>query len=60
MADVKIQVTKNGPLLVSGTIELVDSEGKTITVAKQALCRCGQSAIKPFCDGSHRKCNFQG
>lgn len=62
MADVKIQALKNGPLLITGTIEVVDSEGKPIAVAKQpaALCRCGHSSAKPFCDGSHRKNNFQG
>ncbi len=61
MADVKIQALKNGPLLITGNIEVVDGEGKPLP-AKQpaALCRCGQSKIKPFCDGSHRACNFQG
>ena len=62
MADVKIQALKNGPYLVNGTIEIVDGEGKAIPSAKQpaALCRCGQSSSKPFCDGTHRKVNFQG
>jgi CDGSH-type Zn-finger protein len=62
MADVKVQVLKNGPLLVSGPVDFVDAEGKPIQPAKQpaALCRCGHSAAKPFCDGSHRKVNFQG
>ena len=61
MADVKIQALKNGPLLVSGDVEFVDGEGKPLTAAKQpaALCRCGQSSTKPFCDGAHRKNNFQ-
>jgi len=62
MADVKIQITKNGPVLVSGTVEFVDADGNPITTAKQpaALCRCGHSSSKPFCDGSHRRNNFQG
>lgn len=62
MADVKIQALKNGPLLVTGNVDYIDSEGKPVTPAKQpvALCRCGQSATKPICDGSHRRCNFQG
>ena len=62
MADVKIQITKNGPVLVSGTVEFVDADGNPITAAKQpaALCRCGHSSSKPFCDGSHRRNNFQG
>ena len=60
MADVKIQALKNGPLLVSGPIDVVDADGKPLT-AKQpaAFCRCGQSSTKPFCDGAHRKNNFQ-
>jgi len=61
MADVKIQALKNGPLLVSGVIEIVDHEGKPTPASKTpaALCRCGHSTAKPFCDGSHRKENFQ-
>jgi CDGSH iron-sulfur domain-containing protein 3 len=61
MANVKIQALKNGPLLISGEIEVVDGEGKPLTPAKQpaAFCRCGHSASKPFCDGTHRKNNFQ-
>lgn len=62
MADVKIQVLKNGPYLITGNAEIVEGDGKPVPSAKQpaALCRCGQSANKPFCDGSHRKINFQG
>ena len=60
MSDVKIQLLKNGPILVTGNAEFVDAEGKTITPTKQpaALCRCGQSSSKPFCDGSHNG-NFE-
>jgi len=60
MADVKIQALKNGPLMITGNIEVVDGDGKPLP-SKQpaALCRCGHSASKPFCDGSHRKNNFQ-
>jgi CDGSH-type Zn-finger protein len=61
MADVKIQTLKNGPLLVTGNADYVDGDGKPIVPAKQpvALCRCGHSSNKPFCDGTHRKVNFQ-
>jgi CDGSH-type Zn-finger protein len=60
MADVKIQTSKNGPLLVSGNFELVDADGKPVPAKPQiALCRCGHSSTKPFCDGAHRKNNFQ-
>jgi 3-phenylpropionate/trans-cinnamate dioxygenase ferredoxin subunit len=62
MADVTIKVRENGPLLVSGPIELVDHEGRTILVEaeKIALCRCGHSSRKPFCDATHRGVGFDG
>jgi CDGSH-type Zn-finger protein len=59
MADVKIQASKNGPLLIQGTIEVVDETGKAYPAPTSALCRCGGSSKKPFCDGAHRKNNFQ-
>lgn len=60
MAKVKVTILNNGPLLVNGEVELQDQDGKAIEVAKQpfALCRCGASAIKPFCDGNHSKIGF--
>lgn len=58
-ADVKIQVSKGGPLRVQGPVELIDSDGNVIEVQNQfALCRCGSSARKPFCDGTHGKIGF--
>ena len=60
MADVKIQASKNGPLIVSGSVDILDSQGELIRTENDvALCRCGQSANKPFCDGTHSKVNFQ-
>lgn len=54
--EVLIKVRENGPLLVSGPISLVDHTGRAFKVegANLALCRCGQSATRPFCDGTHR------
>lgn len=50
-----ITVLDNGPLLVNGTITLVDKDGKTeVKEGNTALCRCGHSKNKPFCDGAHR------
>lgn len=51
----------DGPLLVRGTIELRESNGDEITPGRRtiALCRCGASTIKPFCDGSHKLINFR-
>lgn len=57
MADVQITTTDNGPFLVKGNIEVLDAEGKTFSTTGNttALCRCGQSANQPFCDGTHGK-----
>ena len=56
MADVTIKVRDNGPYLVTGEVRLVDAEGNAFTVegTNIALCRCGMSGKKPFCDGTHR------
>jgi len=61
MAEVKIQALKNGPLLVQGSVEVLDSSGQPMAPPKPtvALCRCGQSSNKPFCDGTHGKVGFQ-
>jgi CDGSH-type Zn-finger protein len=62
MAATKITVSPNGPYRVEGDFELVDPQGKPFGLAGRAmisLCRCGNSANKPFCDGSHRTCGFQ-
>ena len=62
MSDVSIRVRDNGPLLVEGSFKLLDGEGNPLPVdsAKPAiaLCRCGASANKPFCDGSHKVGDF--
>ena len=58
----KITVRNDGPLRVEGEVELVDMEGKPYGLAGRqsiALCRCGHSQIKPFCDGSHKTNGFQ-
>ena len=55
-----ITARTNGPLLVEGDLTLVDQNGKAYTPSgpKFALCRCGGSANKPFCDGTHSKNGF--
>ena len=56
----KITPAANGPLMVEGAIEVVTGTGKTVNrTVKAALCRCGQSANKPYCDGTHKKTGFQ-
>lgn len=56
----KITPAPDGPLLVDGNLEVVSGTGRTINrVVKTALCRCGASANKPYCDGTHRKIGFK-
>jgi CDGSH-type Zn-finger protein/uncharacterized Fe-S cluster protein YjdI len=57
---VTITPAENGPLLVSGNLEVVSGTGRTLNrCVKTALCRCGGSANKPYCDGTHTKLGFQ-
>lgn len=50
----------SGPLLLQGNVEVVSGTGRTLTrTSKCALCRCGASQTKPFCDGSHAKTGFR-
>lgn len=57
---VKITIRNNGPYVVEGDFTLVDHEGNEVPLTKRALCRCGGSTMKPFCDGTHSKIGFQG
>jgi CDGSH-type Zn-finger protein len=63
MSDVTIKVRANGPYFVQGPVTIVDHLGNKFPIAADkpgvALCRCGHSARKPFCDGSHNGCGFQ-
>lgn len=61
MAEVTIRPSKNGPYIVEGAVDLFDVEGNKINVDKPrlALCRCGASSNKPFCDGTHSAIGFQ-
>ncbi len=62
MDEVKITARKNGPFRVEGPVHLVDAEGNPYDLTGKpgiSLCRCGHSANKPFCDGSHNKVGFQ-
>lgn len=57
MSKTTIKVNSNGSLLISGDFEMTDKNGKIYNLGgrdKVSLCRCGKSANKPFCDGSHR------
>lgn len=74
-ASAKVQITKDGPYLVTGALPLskqtigTNSDGESVqwkaghqypAQESYALCRCGQSAKKPFCDGTHKKAGFSG
>lgn len=58
-----IRCRENGPYVVEGAVKLTDHLGNEFTIPpgkdKIALCRCGHSRGKPFCDGSHRTAGFQ-
>lgn len=58
---VTIKIRDNGPYVVEGDdVKLVDAAGNEVPMLKRALCRCGGSTTKPFCDGTHSKIGFQG
>ena len=57
----EVCASPDGPLLVSGGVRIVDAEGGLLYEGERAaLCRCGGSANKPFCDGTHKTNGFHG
>ena len=57
----EICASAGGPLLVTGGVRIVDSEGNLLYEGdRAALCRCGGSSNKPFCDGTHKTNGFEG
>ena len=61
MSKIEIKVRENGPYKVPGVYTYHDETGakQKTTGQAMALCRCGHSANKPFCDGGHRKVGFE-
>ncbi len=59
---VTIRLRPNGPLVVEGEFRVIDQEGNEFPLPTNkpvvALCRCGASKNKPFCDGAHKSCGF--
>lgn len=57
---VTVKVRESGPYLIRGTVTLTDADGNPYSIETPtiALCRCGGSQTKPFCDGSHRTNGF--
>jgi CDGSH-type Zn-finger protein len=62
MAEVTIRMRPHGPLVVEGPVRIIDSTGAVFSITTDkpaiALCRCGTSKNRPFCDGSHKYCDF--
>ncbi len=56
-----IVVCPDGPILVRGDFDIVTPSGDPVPRTRKtvALCRCGASAIKPYCDGTHKMINFR-
>ncbi len=62
MSECKIVVKDNGPFLITGPAVVTDAAGNVFDLKGKetfALCRCGASANRPFCDGAHKTCGFQ-
>jgi CDGSH-type Zn-finger protein len=63
MSDTVITPYRDGPLLVRGEFRLVDQNGEEIALGGRetttALCRCGKSRLRPFCDGTHKLVRFR-
>ena len=63
MAEVEIKTRENGPYKVTGPVRLFDAGGNEFDLGEMggtvALCRCGGSTTKPFCDGTHSKIGFE-
>lgn len=62
MAEVTLRIRDNGPVVVEGPVRVIDAEGHAFVLDATkpgiALCRCGASSRKPFCDGAHKACGF--
>ena len=61
IAETTITPYRNGPYLVRGPFTIVDQDGEEIEAKRKviALCRCGKSQIRPFCDGTHKAIGFK-
>jgi CDGSH-type Zn-finger protein len=57
----RITAYRDGPFLVRGPVQLTDQDGNEIAIGREtvALCRCGKSRIRPFCDGTHKLVRFK-
>lgn len=62
MSEVVAKANKNGPLIIVGNFTMIDENGNAteLNEGNVYLCRCGVSKNKPFCDGAHKQCGFEG
>ena len=64
MSEIVVRCRPGGPFVIEGVVKVIDQHGNTFVSNSgkpvTALCRCGHSAHKPFCDGSHKTCGFIG
>ena len=63
MPDPTIKIIPNGPYRVMGPTKILDPQGNEVLIEAErgvSLCRCGASANKPYCDGTHGRIGFQG
>jgi CDGSH-type Zn-finger protein len=63
MADPTIKIIPNGPYRLTGPTKIFDPQGNEVLIEDGravSLCRCGASANKPYCDGTHGRIGFQG
>lgn len=60
MKEVEATPYRDGPIIVRGPIRLTDANGDPVETRRKtiALCRCGESSIKPLCDGTHKRIGF--
>ncbi len=61
MSEATINVRADGPYKVEGPVRLIDADGNEFVLPEGsaiALCRCGHSRTKPFCDASHKRVSF--
>ncbi|HEV2064336.1 MAG TPA: CDGSH iron-sulfur domain-containing protein [Thermoanaerobaculia bacterium] len=61
MADITVKCTPNGPYRVNGPFQVADPKGNVVSIEEGrsvSLCRCGGSANKPYCDGTHGRIGF--
>lgn len=54
------KILPNGPILIEGVLEITLADKSIVTKENPAICRCGHSGNKPFCDGSHVKKEWKG